>query len=117
MFYLFNPYTVTVGNETLTLTNNDLLNAQTLTNAIGRGEGRVGRLCFGISGDRRLQIASHQFKIVLECRDFEQTVYQAVYIPSAVPLDGLKLYPGEQVQQKTPQIATSSLPSLPNGEK
>jgi hypothetical protein len=106
-FYLCDSYTITIGNEQLTLTNDNLLYAQVLTHRLERGEGKIGRLVFSVPGNRLGQIASNQYSITLSCSDFEGTQCVASFKPSGVPLDGIRVVPGEQLRKASADTPTS----------
>jgi len=97
-YYLEDPYTVTVGNTSLTVENNDLLNVKTQSEQIEKGGHRGGRLLFTLPGDRTSQIKTCQYRIDVICHDYLFTPSSAGYSPSPVPLGGLQYLPTEKVK-------------------
>ena len=99
-FYLRDDgYKITIDDQVLTLTNDDLLIPQVLTRRLERGEGRLGRIIFSIPGDRTKQIADHQFVITVTCHDFQGTPCFTAYKPSGVPLPTVMMFPGEKLRK------------------
>jgi hypothetical protein len=109
-WYVTGTYTIKIGAESLTLTNENLLSAQMLNRQLTRGDGRSGRLMFTLSGDRSTQIKACQYKIVVECLDFEGTSCTATFAPDPNPTVGIKMYPGEQLQKVAGELAPSVSP-------
>ena len=113
--YLRGSYSITVGDETLTLVNENLLQAQILTRQLVRGDARAGRLIFTVPGDRKAQIDACHFKIVVECRDFEGAPVTATFAPDTKPLPSIQMYPGEQLRKGVtqPEALSYTQPQLP----
>lgn len=95
--YIRDSYSVTIGRETVTLTNDSLLIPKVLADSIPKGGGKVGRLVFTLPGDRGQQVKSCQYKITVSCYDFEGTKVEATFSPGTAPVDGLKTLPGEKL--------------------
>jgi hypothetical protein len=106
--YLYGAYVLTVRNEVITFTNNDLLTARTLSQRVERGEHRGGRLLFTVPGNRTVQVESLQFRIDITCQDYLQTPYTASYAPSPAPLDSIQHLPSENVQQVPVKASAAS---------
>ncbi len=98
MFHLIGPYTVPVGNEHLTLMENDLLPTKAFTQQIARGDQKSGRILVTLEGDRTAQVRERNFAIEITCQDFLFTPYSTSFVPSAEPLDGLQFFPTENVK-------------------
>jgi hypothetical protein len=108
-FYVPNTYLLTVGKETLTITNDTLLQAQVVTKRLETGEAKLGRMIYTVPGDRTQEVHKHEFKIRVQCFDFLGQLTFAEYIPSEVPLEGgMRLYPGERI---TPPSLDTKQPS------
>jgi hypothetical protein len=105
-FYLHGEYVLTVGSESITFTNNDLLPARTLSRRVERGEHRGGRLLFTVPGNRTAQVESLQFRIDITCHDYLRTPYTASYAPSPAPVDGIQHLPSENVQPVQASVAS-----------
>lgn len=103
-FYLRGEYPMTIGNETIVLTNAHLLQSMTLTNRIERGDAKSGRLIFVVPGDRAPQILSSQYKITLRCYDYQGTASYFEFIPTSKPVSGIKLLPHEQTTIRPVQL-------------
>lgn len=108
-FYLHDDgYRITIGDQELTLTNENLLMPQVLTRRLERGEGKLGRIIFSIPGNRAEQIATNQFTITVGCFDFQGTPCSAAYKPSGVPLPAVMMFPGEKlVSLRTPVVGAA----------
>jgi hypothetical protein len=103
-FYLRDDgYKITIGDEILTLTNDNLLMPQVLTRRLERGEGKLGRIIFSVPRDRSEQIATHQFVITVTCHDFQGTPCFTAYKPSGVPLPSVMMFPGEKLRKTEPK--------------
>jgi hypothetical protein len=94
--WLRGSYTLDVGEESLTIENQDLLNAKTAENPVPRGGVASGRLLFVLPGDRSAQIKALQHTIEYSCEDYLGTVYSATYKPSSEPLTVLLTLPHEK---------------------
>jgi hypothetical protein len=118
-FNVRGSYSITLGKETLTLTNDSLLQTQVLTHRIDRGDAKAGRLLFTLPGNRLKDIETRKFKIEVQCIDFTRKATTAEFIPDSTPFDGLKSYPGEQVQigSTQPESVAYTQPRLPEGTK
>lgn len=109
-FYLIGPYTITLGNEALTIENKNLLNAQVLTNRLDTGDAKAGRIIFALKGNRNAQIAGLQFKIRLVCNDYADRPAEALFVPDPKPLDGIKMLPGELLSRNAANLQPNPLP-------
>lgn len=114
-FNVRGSYSIILGAETLVLTNESLLQAQVLTHKLDRGDAKAGRLIFTLPGNRIKEIETRQFKIEVECRDFMRRVTTAEFTPDTMPFDGIKSFPGEQVQigATQPETVAYTQPRLP----
>ena len=117
-FYFIDAYDITIGNETITLTNENLIKAQVLTKQLLRGDAKVGRLILTVPGDRRDEVKACKYKIRVECFDFEGTPTLAEFSPDAAPIQGIQMYPGERVRQISKENASPEgiPPQLPSAE-
>lgn len=104
-FYITDTYVLRRGDETLTLTNDDLIIAKVLTNQIARGDARSGRLLFTLPGDRTEQVRSLQLRISVMCSDYAGNTAVAHFIPDPKPMDYIKFFPGEKLTKKKKQEA------------
>ncbi|MBB6143456.1 hypothetical protein HNQ77_001400 [Silvibacterium bohemicum] len=95
-FYLVGPTVLTIGEERLTIENDDLLNVKTSEKAIERGGAVYGRLVFAVPGNRDAQIKSLQHQIEVCVHDYLSIPYTAIYVPSSVPSVGLIRHPHEK---------------------
>jgi len=107
-YYLVGPTVLTLGEEQLTIENNDLLSVKTSEKAIERGGAVHGRLVFTVPGNRDAQIKSLQHRIEVCVHDFLSNPYTSVYIPSAVPASNLIRHPHENARF----IKSSEVPSI-----
>lgn len=114
-FYLLSEYTMTMDDDSITIRNEHLLQAQVLTKRLGTGDGKAGRLMFTIKGDRLAQVNGLQFKIKVECSDYADRITSAVFSPDPKPLVGIKMYPGEHLRKVAKTAA--AMPQLPEGKK
>jgi len=114
-FYIRGEMLLRMGNETLTLTNANHLQAKVLTTRLERGAAEAGRLIFTVPGDRTAQVKTCQFSIEVSCLDFQKTPSSAVFRPDPKPLDGIKMYPGELLQKGAtqPEAVSFTQPALP----
>jgi hypothetical protein len=114
-FFIRDTYTFALAGDVLTLTNDNLITAQTLTKQIPTGEGRLGRLLYTLPGNRIPQLNSLQFSIVVKCADFTGNISTGTFTPDPHPVDGIKMYPGEKLSKdaKKPEIVTPSMPTAP----
>lgn len=102
-FYLRDEgYTITIGNQELKLTNDNLLIPQVLTKRLEKGEAKLGRVIFTLSGNRVAQIETHNFVITTTCFDYRGRPYSAEYRPTTTPLSTVMMYPGEQLRTILP---------------
>ncbi len=101
-YFLFSPFTFPAAGGTITLTNDNLLSAQLHNTPLGRGEAKFGRLVFSVKGNRLAQVNSLQFKLIVECSDFEYTPASAVFSPASKPLENIMIFPGENAQELLP---------------
>jgi hypothetical protein len=101
-FYLRDIYQITIGNDQLTLTNDNLLPPQVITNRLERGEGKLGRLLFTVPNNRLDEIATKKWDIKVQCFDFEGTPCLAVYRPTETPLPNTLMFPGEKLTKNLP---------------
>ncbi len=112
-FYLVGPYVLTLGNEQITIDNDDLLNVKTAETVIEKGRAVYGRLLFTIPGNRDAQIRSLHHRIEVRFCDYLANSYSASYIPSSRPLPSLTRHAHEKTQFIEPQQANSqSSPQL-----
>lgn len=95
--YVHGSYSIAVGKEVLKLTNADLLQTSTLTNRLVRGDAKAGRLLFTLPGNRVSQLASLNYRIDVECRDFQGKAVKATFAPTSQPVAGIRHFPSEQV--------------------
>jgi hypothetical protein len=111
--YLHTPYSLVVGDEELTITNDGLLNAKTSETPIERGCVANGRLLWALPGDRARQLQSLQFTMVVVCQDYLSNTYTAVYSPSPEPVSKLQVHPHEMVRMVAmPSMSVSDTPQI-----
>ncbi len=101
-------YVVVLGNERLTIRNNDLLNIRTLETPIPRGGHVLGRVFFTIPGNRTEQVKSLQYKIHVHCMDCFGATSETVYTPDPKPSGKLFYHPYEKVEILTSHKSDSS---------
>lgn len=113
-YYLLSPYTLMDGPQKLTITNGDLLNVKTHETQVPKG-GRVGgRLLFTLPGDRRVQLASANFRIDVTCYDYLETPASAAYSPHTRPIKGGILHlPTENVELLPAPASQKGAAALP----
>jgi hypothetical protein len=118
-YNIYSTYTFRHGDQTVTLMNSNLLQAQTITRRLSRGDAKAGRLIFALPGNRIKQIESLQFSIELECSDFTGKKTVAKFVPDPKPVIGARSYPGEKVQigRTQPESVSFTPPSLPSADQ
>ena len=105
MPHLNSEYTVELGDEQLTFTNENLITVKCRERSIGKGELLDGRVLFTLPRDRRSQQQSGIVKVVVACFDFMGQKEEQVYVPSSLPLSSLLKTPREQVV-RVPRISS-----------
>jgi hypothetical protein len=118
-FYIHGSYSIIVGKEVLKLTNADLLQTSTMTNRLVRGDAKAGRLLFSLPGNRAAQLATLNYHIDVECRDFEGKSVKATFAPTSQPVVGIRHFPTEQVSTgiTQPESISYVAPESPDKEK
>jgi hypothetical protein len=89
MFHIAGTYTITVDDQRLSLTNENLINLKTLETPVQRGQFAGGRLFLTLPGDRSAQIKSLQHSIEIKCQDYLGNISTALYRPSSMPVKTL----------------------------
>jgi hypothetical protein len=97
MPHLNDAYTVVMGDQHLTFTNENLITVKCREKAIGKGELLDGRILFTLPRDRRSQQQSGIVKVVVACFDFLDQKDERIFVPSSLPLSSLLKTPREHV--------------------
>jgi hypothetical protein len=98
LYFIGEPYKVTVGNEMMTFTNADLISIKTLETPIAKGQFVGGRVLATVPGDRSAQVKALQHTMNLQCEDYLGVVSKTRYIPDSKPLTALLIHPNEKVE-------------------
>lgn len=99
LFQIFGTYDVTVDDQVIHLTNDNLLNLKTLETPIQKGQWVGGRILCTVKGNRTEQIKAVQYAIEVTCEDFLGTKTTAIYKPSSAPAGSLTLHFREKTEK------------------
>ena len=97
-YHLITPYLLSVGNERLTVANDDLLIAKTTEQQIVRGGAVTGRILMTLDGDRTAQLDAAQYQIDIKCFDYLGNPFAAVYRPTAAKTPHIIFHAAEKVE-------------------
>jgi hypothetical protein len=81
LFHLTSPYSLTMGEELLTVSNDDLIPTKTSETQLLRGGSITGRLMLALEGNRADQFNSALYRITINCFDYLGTTFTASYAP------------------------------------
>ena len=98
LFNIIGTYEVTVGNEKVGFTNDNLLNLKTLENPIAKGQWIGGRILCTVKGNRTAQVMALQYTIEIECDDYIGSRSIGTYRPDSKPPDRLLVHYKEHLE-------------------
>lgn len=112
-FYLLDSYSISIaGGEEIIFRQPHLIQTILTNVTLGPKDMRCGRLLLSVPGDRSEQVRGCQYKILVECEDFDGNVCSHIYTPHPRLLDVITYYPNEDPPRRSNQSVPMNNPNV-----